>query len=76
MRKNTLSLTIIGIIGALFALALLGGGVLVWQAAVFGPELTPAQSQFNELADSIVKSAVGALLGFAGGAGLSRLNGR
>ena len=64
------------VMGMLFALALLGGSVMVWQANVSGPELTPAQSQLIELADWIVKGAVGALLGFAGGAGLARRNGR
>ena len=61
---------------ALFALALLGSSAMVWLAAVSGPEPTPMQQQLAELADWIVKGAVGALLGFAGGAGLSRLNGR
>ena len=61
---------------ALFSLAILGGSAMVWLAAVSGPEPTPMQQQLADLADWIVKGAVGALLGFAGGAGLSRLNGR
>ena len=64
------------IMGMLFALALLGGSVMVWQAGVASPEPTPAQRQLVELADWVVKAAVGALLGFAGGVGLSRRNGR
>ncbi len=73
MRNYAIPLVIVVM---LFALALLGGSVMVWQAEVASPELTPAQHQLIELADWIVKGAVGALLGFAGGAGLSRLNGR
>ncbi len=64
------------IVGALFALVLLGGSIMVWQAGVASPELAPAQKQVVELADWLVKGAVGALLGFAGGAGVARLNGR
>ena len=60
----------------LFALILIGCGGMAWQAWASGPELTPAQQQLIALADWMVKGAVGALLGFAGGAGLSRLNGR
>ena len=64
------------VMGMLFALAVLGGSVMVWLAAVSGPEPTPMQQQLAELADWIVKGAVGALLGFVGGSGVARLNGR
>ncbi len=73
MKGNVIPLTIIGM---LFALVLLGSVGIAWQAWVSGPELTPAQRQLIELADWIVKGAVGALLGFAGGIGLTRRNGR
>ena len=66
----------LSVIITLAGLAVLGGSAMVWRAAVSGPEPTPMQQQLAELADWIVKGAVGALLGFAGGAGLSRLNGR
>ena len=72
MKHYLLPLTVII---TLAGLAALGGSALVWLAAVSGPEPTPAQQQLAELADWIVKGAVGALLGFAGGAGLARLNG-
>ena len=39
------------IMGMLFALALLGGSVMVWQAGVASPEPTPAQRQLVELAE-------------------------
>ena len=64
------------IMGMLFALALMGGSVMVWQAGVASPELAPAQEQLIALADWTVKAAVGALLGFAGGVGLARRKGR
>ena len=54
----------------------MGGSVMVWQAGVASPELAPAQEQLIALADWTVKAAVGALLGFAGGIGLARRNGR
>ncbi len=73
MSKNALPVLIVAM---LFALVLLGSIGMAWQAWVSGPELTPAQRQLIELADWIVKGAVGALLGFAGGIGLSRRNGR
>ena len=51
----------------LFALILLGGGVLVWLAPVPADELTPAQTNLIYLGDTMVKGAIGAILGFAGG---------
>ncbi len=73
MKHDFLPLTVII---TLAGLAALGGSALVWLAAVSGPEPTPMQQQLAELADWIVKGAVGALLGFAGGIGLTRRNGR
>lgn len=64
------------VMGMLAALALLSVGVMIWQAAVTGPELTPVQRQFSDLADGTFKVALGALLGFLGGFGLTRRNGR
>ena len=66
---------ILAIIGALLALIALAGSALVWMAAVSGAEPTPAQDTLITAADWTVKAAVGALLGFAGGAGLARRNG-
>ena len=50
----------------LFALILLGGGVLVWLAPVPADQLTPAQTNLIFLGDTMVKGAIGAILGFAG----------
>ena len=50
----------------LFAMILLGGGVLVWLAPVPADELTPAQTNLIFLGDTMVKGAIGAILGFAG----------
>ena len=49
----------------LFAMILLGG-VLVWLAPVPADELTPAQTNLIFLGDTMVKGAIGAVLGFAG----------
>lgn len=47
-------------------LILLGGGVLVWLAPVPAEQLTPAQTNLIYLGDTMVKGAIGAILGFAG----------
>ena len=60
---------------ALLALIVMAGSALVWMAGVSGEQPTPAQDTLITLADWTIKAAVGALLGFAGGAGLSRWNG-
>lgn len=52
--------------GSLIFLILLGGGVLVWLAPVPADELTPAQTNLIYLGDTMVKGAIGAILGFAG----------
>ena len=63
------------VLGMLFALVLLSGSVLIWVASDSGAQLTPAESTLVQVADWTVKTAVGAIVGFAGGAGLARRNG-
>ena len=60
-RFNTVLVlaALIGLIGA-------GGGILAWLAPVPAGELTPAQLNMIDLADTMVKGALGAILGFAG----------
>ncbi len=65
----------VSVLAILFALVLMGGGILVWVASVSGEQLTPAQNSLVQVADWTVKTAVGAIVGFAGGAGLARRNG-
>ena len=60
---------------ALLALIVMAGSALAWMATVSGTQPTPAQDTLITVADWTIKAAVGALLGFAGGAGLSRRNG-
>lgn len=60
----------------LFALILLGGGVLVWPAPVPADQLTPAQTNLIFLGDTMVKGAIGAILGFAGARLAMRGSGR
>ena len=43
---------------------MLGGGVLVWLAPVPSDQVTPAQDRLIDLADTLVKGAAGAFLGF------------
>ena len=53
-------------LSALFGLILLGGGVLAWLSPVPAEQLTPAQTNLIYLGDTMVKGAIGAILGFAG----------
>ena len=57
-------LTTASLIAALFFLIMLGGGVLVWLAPVPSDQVTPAQDRLIDLADTLVKGAAGAFLGF------------
>ena len=52
--------------GALIFLILSRCGVLVWLAPVPADQLTPAQTNLIFLGDTMVKGAIGAILGFAG----------
>ena len=70
---NTIILA--SVLGSLFALVVLAGSGLAWMALVSGDPLTPAQQTFVQVADWTVKTALGAIVGFAGGAGLARRNG-
>ena len=65
----------LGVLIIFLALIVMSGSALAWMAAVSGSEPTPAQDTLITLADWTVKAAVGALLGFAGGAGLARRSG-
>ena len=70
-RFNTILVlaALIGLIGA-------GGGILAWLAPVPASELTPAQLNMIDLADTMVKGALGAILGFAGARLAPRNGGR
>ena len=59
----------------LFALALLAGGVLAWVSSIQVEQLTSTHSTLAHTADGTLKVALGAIVGFAGGAGLARRNG-
>ena len=65
----------VGVLAILFALVVLAGSGLAWMALITGDPLTPAQQTFVQVADWTVKTALGAIVGFAGGAGLARRNG-
>ena len=56
----------ISLLTASFALIILGGGVLVWLAPVPAEQITPAQDDLRNLADTIVKGGLGAIAGFFG----------
>ncbi len=72
MNSTAISLAVLAI---LLALVLLGASILIWVASVSGDPLTPAQDTLVQVADWTIKTAVGAIVGFAGGAGLARRNG-
>ena len=62
--------------GSLIFLISSGGGVLVWLAPVPAEQLTPAQTNLIYLGDTMVKGAIGAILGFAGARLAMRGSGR
>ncbi|MYC32813.1 MAG: hypothetical protein F4X64_06515 [Chloroflexi bacterium] len=59
------------IFAALLMLTVLGIGTLAWLSDVPTDQLTLAQTRLIDIADWLVKASVGAILGFAGGAGLA-----
>ena len=58
--------TTVGVLGLLFALILVGGGVLVWMAPVPADDMTSAREILPNIADWMIKASVGAILGSAG----------
>lgn len=48
---------------------------MVWLSPIGEDSLTPAQRTLLDIGDWMVKASAGAILGFAGGAGLVKLNG-
>jgi len=50
----------------LFALVIMGIGVMAWLADVPADVFTPAQRNLLTVADWMVKASIGAILGFAG----------
>ena len=48
------------------ALIVLGFIVLIWMSPIPADRLTPAQTNLIDLADTMVKGALGAIFGFAG----------
>ncbi len=59
----------------LFALFFCGVGILYAMSGIEDDELTTARQNLIALGDWVVKASVGAILGFAGGAGLASRNG-
>ena len=55
------------VIGVLFTLIIMSGGVLVWLSPVVEELLTPAQNTLIITADWMIKACAGAIVGFAGG---------
>ncbi len=56
----------IGVACLLFALIIIGGGVLVWLAPVPADELTPTQQSLINIADGMIKVSLGAILATLG----------
>lgn len=50
--------------GLLVSLILLSGVGLAWQAYIASPDLSPAQKQFLDVLDWLLKGSTGALTGF------------
>ena len=73
MRGKTISAPWVFV--TLLGIAASGIGILVWLTPVNVESMTPAQDNLLTIADWMVKAALGAILGFAGGVGLAARNG-
>ena len=51
----------------LFGIGLGGLGILIWLASVPAAEMTPAEDRLLNIGDWMLKTAIGLILGFAGG---------
>ena len=63
MRGNAYAFSLLG---AAFALIVLGGGTLAWLAMAPAEQITPAQDTLRKLADTVTKVGLGVLAGFFG----------
>ncbi len=59
---------------SLFFILIFGVGITVWVADVSDEEMTQGYRNLLVMSDWMVKSSVGAILGFAGGARLTSRN--
>ena len=50
----------------LLAVAVVGLGLLIWMSPVQVGDITPAQDRLMDIADWMVKAAIGAILGYSG----------
>ena len=50
----------------MLAVAVVGLGILVWMSPVQASDITPAQDRLMNIADWMVKAAIGAILGYSG----------
>ena len=50
----------------LLAVAVIGLGILIWMSPVQAGDITPAQDKLMNIADWMVKAAIGAILGYSG----------
>ena len=55
------------VLGMLFAVALTGLGILALLTPVSAADMTPAQDRLLNIGDWMLKTAIGLVLGFAGG---------
>ena len=55
------------VLGMLFAVALTGVGILALLTPVSAADMTPAQDRLLNIGDWMLKTAIGLVLGFAGG---------
>ncbi len=64
------------IIVILLSLAVTGLGILIWLAPVLPSAITPAQQSLMDIADWMVKTSIGAILGFSGARLAARTSGQ
>ena len=55
------------ILGILIGVAIAGLSILIWLTPVSALDMTPAQDRLLNIGDWMIKTAIGLVLGFAGG---------
>ncbi len=63
---NADSLQTWAILIMMLAVAVVGLGILIWMSPVQASNITPAQDRLMNIADWMVKAAIGAILGYSG----------
>ena len=76
MKVSGVGISIVVVLTILTSIAIAGLAIQVWLSPVPADQMSPAQNNLLTTADWMLKSSIGALLGFTGAVRLSARNGR